>query len=59
MRKLFKKLGNIIEKITGYHVSAYAAQSAFFMMLSLIPIILLLMMLVRKTEIWTQGGKEE
>ena len=54
MRKLFKNIGNIIEKIAGDHVSAYAAQSAFFMMLSLIPIILLLMMLVRYTPV-TQG----
>lgn len=51
MRELFKKIQKIIEKIAGDHVSAYAAQSAFFMMLSLVPIILLLMTLVRFTPV--------
>ena len=51
MRELFKKVQKIIEKIAGDHVSAYAAQSAFFMMLSLVPIILLLMTLVRYTPV--------
>ena len=51
MKDFFKKIQKIIEKIAGDHVSAYAAQSAFFMMLSLVPIILLLMTLVRYTPI--------
>ena len=54
MRDILKKILKIIEKIIDDHVSAYAAQSAFFMMLSLVPIILLLMTLVRYTPI-TQG----
>lgn len=54
MREILKKIQKIIEKIVNDHVSAYAAQSAFFMMLSLVPIILLLMTLVRYTPI-TQG----
>lgn len=54
MREILKKILKIIEKIIDDHVSAYAAQSAFFMMLSLVPIILLLMTLVRYTPI-TQG----
>ena len=51
MKDFLKKVQKIIEKIAGDHVSAYAAQSAFFMMLSLVPIILLLMTLVRYTPI--------
>lgn len=51
MREILKKIQKITEKIAGDHVSAYAAQSAFFMMLSLVPIILLLMTLVRYTPV--------
>ena len=51
MKELWKKIVKIVEKIMGDHVSAYAAQSAFFMMLSLVPIILLLMTLVSYTPI--------
>lgn len=51
MRELFKKVNKVVEKIIGDHVSAYAAQSAFFMMLSLVPIIMLLMTLVRYTPV--------
>ncbi len=54
MREIYKRVMKIIEKIIGDHVSAYAAQSAFFMMLSIVPIILLLMTLVRFTPV-TQG----
>lgn len=54
MRELWKKISKVIEKIIGDHVGAYAAQSAFFMMLSLVPIIMLLMTLVRVTPV-TQG----
>ncbi|MBQ8802067.1 MAG: YihY/virulence factor BrkB family protein [Tyzzerella sp.] len=54
MREILKKINKIILKIGGDHVSAYAAQSAFFMMLSLIPMILLLMTMVRYTPV-TQG----
>lgn len=45
------KLRKLIKKISADHVSAYAAQSAFFMMLSMIPIILLLLTLIRYTPI--------
>lgn len=51
MREFLKKVQKIIIKIGNDHVSAYAAQSAFFMMLSLVPILLLLMTLVRYTPI--------
>jgi len=51
MKQLWKKIWNVVEKIMGDHVSAYAAQSAFFMMLSLVPILFLLMTLVRVTPI--------
>ena len=51
MREILKKIKNITDKIAGDHISAYAAQSAFFIMLSLVPILLLLMTLVRFTPI--------
>jgi membrane protein len=51
MRELWKKFVKIIQKITNDHVGAYAAQSAFFMVLSLVPILLLLMLLVRFTPV--------
>ena len=51
MREILKKVKKIIEKITSDHISAYAAQSAFFMMLSMVPILLLLMTLVRYTPV--------
>ncbi len=49
MKELWKKLNYIIEKIAGDHVSAYATQAAFFMMLSMVPIIMILMTLVQYT----------
>lgn len=51
MRDIVSKIRKITKKIAGDHVSAYAAQSAFFMMLSLVPILLLLMTLVRYTPV--------
>ena len=54
MREILRKFGKILRKVSEDHVSAYAAQSAFFMMLSLIPMFLLLMTMVRYTPV-TQG----
>lgn len=54
MREIIRKVRKILQKISDDHVSAYAAQSAFFMMLSLIPIILLLMTMVLYTPV-TKG----
>lgn len=51
VKKLFREIINLIQKIPEHHVAAYAAQSAFFFILSLIPIILLLMTLVRYTPV--------
>ena len=51
MREILKKIKNITDKIAEDHISAYAAQSAFVIMLSLVPILLLLMTLVRFTPI--------
>ena len=51
MKRWLKKAESILVKIANDHVGAYAAQSAFFFMLSLMPIILLLMTLVRVTPI--------
>ena len=50
-KKLFKEILNLIQKIPEHHVAAYAAQSAFFFILSLIPIILLLVTLVQYTPV--------
>lgn len=50
-RKLFREIINLIQKVPEHHVAAYAAQSAFFFILSMIPIILLLMTLVQYTPV--------
>lgn len=49
--KLFKKVTSISEDVTNDHVGAYAAQSAYFFMLCMIPIILLLLTLVQYTPV--------
>lgn len=49
MKKILKKLFEFIERVARHHIGAYAAQSAFFLVLSLIPIILLLLTLVQYT----------
>lgn len=51
MRILLKKIMRFFDKIAKDHVGAYAAQSAFFLVLSLIPIILLLLTLVQYTPV--------
>lgn len=51
MKELLTKVKKNTDKIVQDHVSAYAAQSAFFMMLSMVPILLVLMTLVRFTPI--------
>ena len=51
MKKILNKIKAFIYTVADNHVSAYAAQSAFFLMLSLVPIILLLMTLIRYTPI--------
>ncbi len=51
MEKLIKKIIKMIGKMKADHVSAYAAQSAFFLMLSLIPRVLLLLAMVQFTPI--------
>ncbi len=51
MKKIFNKIQDMLITIAGHHTGAYAAQSAFFLMLSLVPILLLLMTLVRVTPI--------
>ena len=49
MKKIVKKVFEFVERVARHHIGAYAAQSAFFLVLSLIPIILLLMTLVQYT----------
>lgn len=48
---MWRKVVSFSRKIKKDHVSAYAAQSAFFLMLSLIPLILLLLTLVQYTPV--------
>lgn len=51
MRAIVKKILLFTSKLKKDHVSAYASQSAFFLVLSLIPIILLLLTLVQFTPV--------
>lgn len=51
MKTVLKKIFNFIDRVGEDHVGAYAAQSAFFLVLSLIPIILLLLTLVQYTPV--------
>ena len=50
-RRLKEKVFKVIAIINSHHTGAYAAQAAYFFVLSLIPIILLLMTLVQYTPI--------
>ena len=49
--KWIGKAMKISDDIAGHHVGAYAAQAAYFFMLSLIPIILLLLTMVQYTPV--------
>lgn len=51
MRKLWEKVNGIMRDVSDAHVGAYAAQSAYFLILSLIPFILLLLTLVQYTPV--------
>lgn len=51
MRELYKTVKGFLVRISKDNVSAYAAQSAYFILLSVIPFLLLLMTLVRYTPI--------
>ncbi len=50
-KRLIQKAMKLSEDISGHHVGAYAAQAAYFFMLSLIPIILLLLTMVQYTPV--------
>ena len=51
VKRFIKNIVNLIQKIPEHHVAAYASQSAFFFILSLIPIILLLMTMIQITPV--------
>lgn len=51
MKTTLKKLKKQMNRMAGHHVGAYASQSAFFLVISLIPIILLFMTLIQYTPI--------
>ncbi|MDO4312677.1 MAG: YihY/virulence factor BrkB family protein [Eubacteriales bacterium] len=50
-KNLIKKVMEIPDDVSRHHVGAYAAQAAYFFMLSMIPIILLLLTMVQYTPI--------
>ena len=54
MKKIYQKVKVFLDHTARDHVGAYAAQSAFFMMLSLIPLLLMLLTLVQYTPL-TKG----
>ena len=51
IKKLYKEITRISEEIAKDHVGAYAAQTAYFFMICMIPIILLLLTLVQYTPV--------
>lgn len=51
LKKGYRKVSEIVTEVSDHHVGAYAAQTAYFFMLCMIPIILLLLTLVRYTPI--------
>ena len=51
LKKIYEKITDITDEIGNAHVGAYAAQSAYFFMLCMIPIILLLLTLVQYTPV--------
>ncbi len=51
MKKIGKHINDFIGNVMKHHIGAYASQSAFFMVMCLIPIILLLLTLVQYTPI--------
>ena len=57
-RKLVERAMRAVEIINSHHTGAYAAQSAYFFVLSLIPIIILLMTMVQFTPVTEQDVME-
>lgn len=51
LKGIYQKIMNIAVDVAAKHVGAYAAQSAYFFMLSLIPILLLLLTVVQYTPV--------
>ena len=49
LKRIFKRIIGFFDRVMSDHVSAYAAQSSYFMLLSFIPFILLVMTSVRFT----------
>ena len=51
VKKVYREMMNIAGDVASDHVGAYAAQSSYFFMLCMIPIILLLLTMVQYTPI--------
>ena len=51
IKTIYQRIKNITGDISAAHIGAYAAQSAYFFMLCMIPIILLLLTLVQYTPV--------
>ena len=50
-KKWVERVIKILNEMSAHHVGAYAAQAAYFFMLSMIPIILLLLTMVQYTPV--------
>ena len=50
-KQLKRKVDKLMRIVSSHHTGAYAAQAAYFFVLSLIPILLLLMALVQYTPV--------
>lgn len=51
LKRIFSQVSQIPEQVSKVHMGAYAAQAAYFLMLCMIPIILLLLTLVQYTPV--------
>ena len=51
VKTIYQIVWNFIKRMERDHVSAYAAQAAYFIMLSFIPIIMLLLALLKYTPV--------
>lgn len=58
MKKIYKYIKGITNEVSRCHIGAYAAQSSYFFILSMIPIILLLLSIVQYTPVTQENVME-
>ena len=51
LKQIYEKINKVMKIIGAHHTGAYAAQAAYFFVLSLIPILIILMTLVQYTPV--------